>query len=307
MLSEAFNTPPGTRKSSLPQPEDYLTSDSSASSLSAADDGPAMKRHYSTGSIGIKSPVSKEPPPSILNSENSATQSSSQIGDVSVDSHNGISKTVSDDNTLKQVSSSSLSSQSRADKPSQQTHGGISKESRPKTVSDTEVMKRVCSDQSSHSNTVAGDKSARRTHDGNTEESRPGMVSDTTPIQQMSKTMLTRPSSASSLGSKQRRRQLPAVRPVSAQPSRNLVRLAEQKKRDEERAREKASKAAAQERLLEQQSNQTDAGDEDQVGRDKSKQFTESQDDELESVSEADRPTRQSGATSGQRKSLPVG
>ena len=300
MLSEAFNTPPGTRKSSLPQPEDYLTSDGSASSLSAADDSPVVKRHYSTGSIGIKSPVNKEPPPSILNSENSGTQSISQIGDVSVDksNHRDISKTVSDTSALKQ---------SRADRPSQQIHGSSSRESRPRTVSDTNVMKQVCSsDHGSHSSTVAGDKSARQTHNSNSVESRPGTVCDTTPIQQMSRTIPTRPSSASSLGSKRRRRQLPAVRPVSAQPSRNLVRLAEQKKRDEEKAKEKASKAAAQARLLEQQSNQTDAGDEVQIGENKSNQFTESQDDELESVCEADRPTAQSGITSGHGKALPV-
>ncbi len=217
MLTEAFNSPVGSRKASLPQNEEYLSSDGSASSLSVVDNSPSMKRHHSTGSIGIISLVQNVPTPDLLNSEKSGDNSDvvkdSEANDEG-DSEQEITKKalktrVSDSNLLAQASSLNVNSLERRNSAS-------SINSQPP---DTGIKnKRLSSIVSARPNSADHSKTNKK-------------------------------------------RQLPAVRPVSAQPSQTLVRLQEQKRREEEKRvrQEEAKLAAAKAKRFEEQKNEIDS------------------------------------------------
>ncbi len=234
MLTEAFNSPVGSRKASLPQNEEYLSSDGSASSLSVVDNSPSMKRHHSTGSIGIKSLVQNIPTLDLVNSEksdadlhaNSNIVISSEASNSNDDSSVKVSEQevmgVSDSNFLARASSSSVNSLERRNSASSQ-------------LPDTGIKnKRLFSIASA------------------------------------------RPSSAGpSMTIKSR--QLPAVRPVSAQPSQTLVRLQEQKKHEEE---EKLRQEEAKLAKAKEQRNEIDAATQPVKGE--MNEFSGSQDDRSE-------------------------
>lgn len=267
MLSEAFSTPPGSRKTSLPQQEDHLTSEGSSSSLSAAsNDNYAMKRHNSTGSIGVISPVTTEPPSTILNSKS---------------------------DTVNSVSKSRAMAVGKAD---------ITNKTRARAVSDTTLISNI----SFLAAKPSQNNQRQKSDTSKTDPIKPVTLSRRGTTGDIS----GRPSSASTLGNKQKRRQLPAVRPVSAQPSRSLVRLAEQKKKeDEEKARAEILKASAEMQMLEQENNQTDTGVDEQLDKDKFShhhELTESLDEGSESVPESSQVSKQNRVTPIQKKSLPV-
>ena len=234
MLTEAFNSPVGSRKASLPQNEEYLSSDGSASSLSVVDNSPSMKRHHSTGSIGIKSLVQNIPTLDLVNSEksdadlhaNSNIVISSEASNSNDDSSVKVSEQevtgVSDSNFLARASSSSVNSLERRNSASSQ-------------LPDTGIKNKKLFSIASARPSSAG----------------PSMTIKS--------------------------RQLPAVRPVSAQPSQTLVRLQEQKKHEEE---EKLRQEEAKLAKAKEQRNEIDSATQPVKGE--MNEFSGSQDDRSE-------------------------